>query len=194
MMTTYHAVSEPPALVARAKALAHQMGFEQSCLPEVGRLLAVLTASIDRGTIGELGTGTGVGSAWMTSRLRPGVRFVTVEIDRERTEAARNVLRGVPEVDVIEGDWRLILDRGPFALLFADGGKAKASEPETLLHALALGGMIVLDDLTPEDQWPVEWRGRPDPVREFWLNDPHLIATEVLTTPTSAVILATRRS
>ena len=63
MMTTYHAVSELPALVACAEELAHQMGFEQSCLPEVGRLLAVLTASIGRGTIGELGTGTGVGAA-----------------------------------------------------------------------------------------------------------------------------------
>ena len=84
------------------------------------------------------------------------MRFVTVEIDRKRAEAARNVLQDVPEVEVIEGDWRLILNRGPFALLVADGGKANASEPETLLDVLVPGGISVLDDLTPEDQWPVE--------------------------------------
>lgn len=194
MTAPYRLMTERPPLVARAEALAEHLGFEQSCLPEVGRLLAVLAASIDRGVIGEMGTGTGVGAAWIASSLRPGVRFVTVEIDGERVEAARGLLRDVPDAEVITGDWRLILDSGPFALLFADGGKAKATEPETLLNVLASGGTIVLDDLTPEDQWPEEWQDQPDPVRDFWLNDPRLIATELLTTPSSAVILATRRS
>ncbi len=51
---------------------------------------------------------------------------------------------------------------------------------------LTPGGVAVLDDLTP---------GRPgaDPVREFWLGHPDLAATELLTTPTSAAILAVRQ-
>lgn len=194
MTTRYRAMTETPPLVERARAYAKRMGFEQSCLPEVGRLLAVFTGSVTQGAIGEIGTGTGVGAAWIASGLRPGVRFVTVEIDPDRAVAARELLREVPNVEVITGDWRLILNRGPFALLFADGGKAKAEEPRTLLEALAPGGTIVLDDLTPEDRWPEEWRGSPDPVRGFWLNDPRVIATEVRTTLNTAAILATRRS
>jgi hypothetical protein len=53
--------------------------------------------------------------------------------------------------------------------------------------------VVVIDDLTPESLWPKEWRGRPDPPREFWLNHPELLATELLTTPDSAAILAVRR-
>ena len=50
----------------------------------------------------------------------------------------------------------------------------------------------MLDDLTPEDQWPAEWRGKPDPVRAVWLNESRVVAMELLVTPTSAVVLATR--
>ena len=53
-------------------------------------------------------------------------------------------------------------------------------------------GIAVLDDLTPEDQWPPEWRDEPDPVREFWLNDPRLAATEITVSHDMAIILATR--
>jgi predicted O-methyltransferase YrrM len=92
----------------------------------------------------------------------------------------------------LQGDWHDILAHGPFALLFADGGKAKQDEPEAILQAVRPGGLIVLDDLTPQNQWPPEWRGQPDPVREFWLKDPRVAATEVLVTPSMAVILAAR--
>jgi len=42
------------------------------------------------------------------------------------------------------------------------------------------------------EQWPAAWRGQRDPVRDFWLNDPRLIATEIRTTATTAAIVATR--
>ena len=77
-------------------------------------------------------------------------------------------------------------------MLFADGAKAKARAVDDLLGALQPGGLIVIDDLTPESQWPAEWRGKPDPVRDHWLNDPRVNATELLVTPASAVIIATR--
>jgi predicted O-methyltransferase YrrM len=76
--------------------------------------------------------------------------------------------------------------------VFADAGKAKVVEPQTLINALKLGGLIVLDDLTPEEYCPPEWQGRTDPVREFWLKDSRIAATEIRVTAKNAVILATR--
>ncbi|MDI3340154.1 MAG: class I SAM-dependent methyltransferase [Sphaerobacter sp.] len=192
-MTTYRATCEIPELVQRALALAAETGFTQSCTPEVGRLLRVLAAQVRGGVIGEIGTGCGVGTAWMASALPSTTRLVTVELDAERAAAVRALLRPCPGVTVLAGDWHALLPYGPFDLLFADGGKAKEREPETLLRALRPGGLVVLDDLTPEEHWPPEWRGQPDPVRQFWLNDPRLLATELLVTPTASVILATRR-
>lgn len=189
-MTAYRAKVAIPPLVARATALAAQHGFTRSCTPEVGRLLRVLAAQVRTGMIAEIGTGCGVGAAWLASGLAPGATLVTVETDAALAGAARDLFRDMANVRVLAADWRGLLPHGPFALLFADVTDAKAGHPELLVQALAPGGVVVLDDLTPEDQWPPEWRGKPDPVRDFWLNDPRLHATEVLLTPTSAAILA----
>jgi predicted O-methyltransferase YrrM len=104
-----------------------------------------------------------------------------------------------PNVRVLQGDWHdLLPPEGPFDLLFFDGGEWKsgdvAAESEQALELVAPGGTVLIDDLTPEDLWPEEWRGKPDPAREFWLGDPHLRAAEILTTPQTAAILAVRRA
>ncbi|MFZ4193343.1 hypothetical protein ACOZB4_04935 [Paenibacillus sp. NPDC058898] len=49
-----------------------------------------------------------------------------------------------------------------------------------------------MDDFIPEEYWPEEWRGKPDLIREYWLNHPKLAATEVLLTPRDAVIIASK--
>ncbi len=190
-MATYRALTTVPLLVRQALALAERLEFASSCTPEVGRLLAALAAHVPRGTIGEVGTGYGVGTAWLASALVPTSRLVTVERDVARATSARDLFVALDKVQVLSGDWRALLPYGPFDLLFADT-PTKRDEPKALLAALRPGGMLVLDDLTPEEHWPPAWRGQPDPVRDFWLNDPRLRATELLTTPTSAVIVATR--
>jgi predicted O-methyltransferase YrrM len=81
----------------------------------------------------------------------------------------------------------VLLQRGPFDLIFFDGGLTQAGLIEAI-ELLAPGGILVKDDLTP---------GRPtegDLVREALLCDERLIATEVTTTPSSAAIIAVRRS
>ncbi len=191
-MTTYRALTTLPPLVQHARALAERAQFAASCTAEVGRLLVVLAAHVRGGVIGEVGTGYGVGTAWLASALAPDARLVTVEQEAARVDAVRELFAARDDVQVLHGDWHLLLPHGPFDLLFADT-PAKRDEPEVLLAALRPGGVLVLDDLTPETHWPPAWRGQRDPVRDFWLNDPRLHATELLTTPTSAVILATRQ-
>jgi predicted O-methyltransferase YrrM len=190
-LMTYRDRTFIPDLVHQATEGAVRAGFELSCTPETGRLLATLTAGIRHGRVGEIGTGVGVGAAWIASALSPTATFTTVEVDDSRAAIARRLVADRPNIHVLTGDWHVILAHGPFDLLFVDT-PAKRDEPEQVLNALALGGMAVLDDLTPEDQWPAEWRGQPDPVREFWLNDPRLLATEIMVSASMAVILAAR--
>jgi predicted O-methyltransferase YrrM len=200
-MPKYRADTLIPPLVLQAVELARQHGFERSCIPEVGRLLGVLAGHVTHGVVGEIGTGTGIGAAWMVANMATTAHFVTVESDAERAAISRKLLRNQPNARVIHGDWRAILAYGPFDLLFVDAEPAKTpikhsaadaeAATELILHALSPRGIVVLDDLSPEEHRPEEWRGRPDPVREFWLNDPRLNATEVLTTPMTVAILAT---
>ena len=57
------------------------MRFELSSIPEIGRLLAVLVAARPRGRFAEIGTGVGVGSAWIVEAMDTEATFVTVELD-----------------------------------------------------------------------------------------------------------------
>ncbi|MFF9451778.1 hypothetical protein [Streptomyces flaveolus] len=52
-----------PPLVERAPAAARTHGFPHPCRPGQGRLLHALAGGA-RGTVGETGTGCGVGPAW----------------------------------------------------------------------------------------------------------------------------------
>lgn len=172
----------------RALALAEELGFERSCTEDVGRLLHVLAASRGRERVAEIGTGTGVGAAWIVSALPPQTPFFTAELDLERADAATSLFAGDPNVHVLAGDWRELLPpEAPFDLVFFDAAKqARPREDgELVIGLLAPGGIAVLDDLTPG-------RPGPDPVRDFWLGRPGLAAVELLTAPEMSTIVAVR--
>ena len=181
-------IAEPP-IAQRARALAESAGFRRSSIPEVGRLLHVLAGERGRERVAEVGTGYGVGSAWILSALEPSVPFFTVENDRERAATARELLAADVNARVLEGDWREMLPpHAPFDLLFLDGGYWKRDpfrDGETGVGLLAPRGLLVIDDMTPG-------RRGPDPVREWLFGHETVVATEILTTPSSAALLAVR--
>jgi predicted O-methyltransferase YrrM len=149
-----------------------------SSLPEVQRLLAVLAAGK---RCAEVGTAFGEGAAAIASTARS---LVTVELDLDRVSIAAYRLRRFPNVELLAGDWRDQLPhRGPFELLFFDGGRL--DEAPDAIDLVAPGGLIVKDDLSPD------WEG-PDPVRELLFNHPDLVAVELLTTPQTAAVIAVR--
>lgn len=136
--------------------------------------------------VAEMGTAFGETAAVMAETARS---VVTVELDPERAAAARERLRGLPNVELIEGDvFELLRGRGPFGLVFVDGGLRPVTEEkrEAILGLVEPGGFLVKDDMTPGR------RVEGDEVREFLLRDPRLAATEILITPEMAAIVAVR--
>lgn len=190
---------ELPELVHRAESLAIAMRFELSSSPEIGRLLAVLVSERPNGRFAEIGSGCGVGSAWIASAVGPEATFVTVDADEERAGAVSRLFADQPQVRVLPGDWHELLpSEAPFDLLFFGGGSWKhgdvEAESEAVLDLVAPGGLVVIDDLTPESRWPKEWRSQPDAVRQFWLSEPRLRGAEVMTTSQTAAIVATKNT
>ena len=107
-------MTDPP-LVKRALALERELGFERSSIREVGLLLHVLAAQRGRTRVGELGTGCGIGAAWIVSALPPTIPFVTVELDETRARAAAGLFAGDQNVTVLHGDWHeLMPPQAPF--------------------------------------------------------------------------------
>ena len=156
-----------------------------TAIPEVQALLRALAAGKD---VAEMGAAFGETAAVIAETARS---VVTVERDPQRVAVARERLAGLRNVEVVEGDvWEQLRGRGPFGLVFVDGG-LRPVDPERWEAILALvepGGILVKDDLTP---------GRSiegDDVREFLLRDPRLAAAEILASPDMAVIVAARLS
>lgn len=150
-----------------------------TAIPEVQALLRVLAAGRD---VAELGAAFGETAALLAETARS---VVTVERDPERAAVARRRLAGLANVELLEGDsYEQLHGRGPFGLVFADGGRPY--DWEAILALVEPGGLIVKDDLTP---------GRAvegDDVREFLLRDPRLAGAEILATPELAVVVAAR--
>jgi predicted O-methyltransferase YrrM len=154
-----------------------------TAIPEVQALLRVLAAGRD---VAEMGAAYGETAAVLSETARS---VVSVELDRERVAVARERLSGLDNVELLEGDaFEQLLGRGPFGLLFVDGGLRPVSHEkwDAILALVEPGGLLVKDDLTP---------GRPiegDEIREFLLRDPRLAATEFVVAPAMAVIVAAK--
>ncbi len=182
-----------PPLVAAAVEVAVGRRFEFSCSPSTGRLLQLLASGVDRGAVGETGTGCGVGLAWLVSGVQQEVAVVSVEHDRQLVDTATSVFADVPAVRILHGDWTMLRSFGPFALLFVDGGGHGKSSQSPLRPEewLVPGGTLVIDDFTPFSGWPPMHNGQPDDARLHWLEHPRLLATELRVEPTSSTIVAT---
>jgi predicted O-methyltransferase YrrM len=191
---SYAGAEDLPVLVGSALRLAQREGFSKSCRVEQGRLLSALAGGAVT-SIGETGTGVGVGLAWLVSGRRPGVRVLSVECDQERAALAASVFTSEPDVEVIHGDWTEIYDHGPFDLLVIDGGGGgKNGNPAAdIARLLNPGGSVVIDDFAPFTQWPPMYGDGPDEARMIWLDHPDLVATEVRIAPDLAAIIGTRK-
>jgi predicted O-methyltransferase YrrM len=191
MLTAYRSNTYIPNLVERSKQLAKKYEFNHSCSDETGRLLAVLAGQVKEGKILEVGTGLGVGSAWILSNISSSVKFISVDNCEEKVALTSEAIEH-EQAEFIYGDWKEVIKEGPFQFIFADAAAVKLAEASELYDILDIGGTLLMDDFTPEEHWPDEWKGKPDEVRGFWLNHEGLMATEVYLTPMSSAIIAVR--
>jgi predicted O-methyltransferase YrrM len=199
-----------PESVQRAIKLAEALNFPimpegrsigfkgpaSACIPEVGRLLSVLAAARPNGRIAELGTGAGIGTAWLASAMPPTTTLVSVEIDSRLAEAVGRLFANYANVEIRIGDWMEVLaDEPPFDLVFMDAAAHQYLAPahwDRVAEMLKLGGQIIFDDLAPLELWPPTWDDLVDLKREFAFHNPRMIGTEVRTTATQVAIIVTR--
>lgn len=164
-----------------------------SCDPDTGRLLAALAAAVPpRGRVFELGTGTGVGTAWITQGLakRHDVEVLTVELDPATANIAA---RGdwPPTVELISGNALDVLRaQGTFDLIFADAPAGKWEELDATIAVLRPGGHLLVDDMTPAACADREHESKAREVRQRLLKHPDLVSVEIAWA--TGLILCTR--
>jgi len=145
------------AALRSATASANRAGMPAIAVaPAQGRMLQVLARAIGARRILEIGTLAGYSAIWLARALPADGRLVTLEIDPERAQVAReNLARaGLSErSEVVVGPAAQSLDAlvrarcAPFDMVFIDADKQHCLS--YLKHALALartGTLIVVDN------------------------------------------------
>ncbi len=182
-----------PQIVIDAHERATALEFPFSCDDGTGRLLAVLAAAVpEGGRILEIGTGVGVGCAWMVHGLgtRADVELVSVELD---SKAAAGASEGSwpSYVRLLVGDiTELLPTLGTFDLIFPDAPAGKWTGLDGTIASLQPRGVIVVDDLIPKADQPEEWNKYLARTRDKLQSHTGLVAVEIA--DLTGVIIATR--
>ena len=146
-----------PESLKQIESQSKNLDFGMASDPRTGALLAALAASKPGGHFLELGTGTGIATAWLLSGMDPASTLISVDVHSEFQAVARAVLGHDPRLTVVLEDGIQYLNKQPprsFDFIFAD---AMPGKYESLDQALALvkpGGFYVIDDMLPQPNWP----------------------------------------
>jgi predicted O-methyltransferase YrrM len=151
------AIVKPQGLEAIMRETA-AIGFGMASEPLTGALLHALAASKPAGRFLELGTGTGVATAWLLDGMDSASTLLTVDLDSAAVAIARRHLGhdGRVRFHVGAGDEFLasLAGKESFDLIFADTWPGKYDHLEDALALLKRGGLYVIDDMLPQPNWP----------------------------------------
>jgi predicted O-methyltransferase YrrM len=151
-MDSFEGIRVPAAMPAIVKQTV-AMRFVFASDLRLGLLLRTLAATKPGGRLLELGTGTGVGTAWLLDGMDAAARLTTIDRDAKVQAVAREALGHDPRIEFITGDGGAWLRDAPersVDLVFADGGPGKLSDFDLAIGLLKPGGLFVGDDLLPQ--------------------------------------------
>jgi predicted O-methyltransferase YrrM len=156
MMIDYD-IPRIPDAIAPIQIDTEALGFTMASEPKTGALLAVLAASKPDGRLLELGTGTGLGAAWLLAGMGAGARLDSVDTDPDVVAVAQRHLGSDPRVTFHIADGADFISRASaaqFDLIYADAWPGKFTHLEEALSLLRVGGIYFIDDLAPQPNWP----------------------------------------
>ncbi|HET9922325.1 MAG TPA: class I SAM-dependent methyltransferase [Ktedonobacteraceae bacterium] len=151
----------PPAVLKDMEEATRAIDFTMGSDAQTGSLLRTLAASKPIGTLLELGTGTGLGTAWILDGMGPQAQLITVDRGETAPAVARGFLSSDPRVTFYTGDGAEFLktmrEQGRlFDFIFADMHPGKFAQIDDALALLAPGGIYVIDDLLLLTSWKEE--------------------------------------
>lgn len=188
---TTNAPAEWREIDARSRAL----GFDMPSEANTGAMLRLLAASKPEGRLLELGTGTGLATAWLLAGMGPGASLVSVDSDPTVQAVAREVLGGDPGVTFVIADGMAYVRAqtpGTLDLIFADAMPGKYEGLDETLALLRPGGLYVVDDMVRQPNWPEDHQPRVDALTARLKS--HADLATVALDWASGLVIAARRS
>ena len=167
-----------PQIMSETARLNFSMASDQL----TGSLLRTLAATKPAGDFLELGTGTGVATAWLLDGMDHHSRLVSVENDEAVLAVAQKFLGEDRRAGFFHADGAWWLDHAEcfrFDLIFADSWPGKYTHLNEALRLLKRGGLYVIDDMSPQPNWPDGHAQRVDELISILENRKDLIITKL---------------
>jgi len=182
-----------PARLPQLMSETARLNFTMASDTLTGCLLRALAATKPNGKLLELGTGTGVATAWMLDGMDEKSRLVSVEINEVNLEVAKRFLGADLRVIFVHadgGEWLSGAEPDQFDLIFADSWPGKYTHLDEALRLLKRGGLYVIDDMLPQPNWPDGHAGRVDELISILETRDDLIITKM--NWSSGIIIGTK--
>jgi predicted O-methyltransferase YrrM len=145
--------------VIQAQTVA--LGFTMPSDALTCALLRTLAATKPGGRLLELGTGTGLATAWLADGMDKTARLISVDNDSAVQAVARAVLSHDSRIEIVTQDGGEFIEAAHaasrrFDLIFADTWPGKYTHLDQALNLVAPGGLYVVDDMLYQPNWPAD--------------------------------------
>ncbi|MDQ3059196.1 MAG: class I SAM-dependent methyltransferase [Pseudomonadota bacterium] len=146
-----------PAAIAGIGADSRACGFTMASEPLTCSLLRTLAATKPSARFLELGSGSGLSTAWLLDGMDAASSLITVDNDEILLAILKRHL-GVDQrltaVCADGDDFLRSLQGQHFDFIFADTWAGKYRLLDEALALLSPGGLYVIDDMLPQPNWP----------------------------------------
>lgn len=155
-MNDLHNINEPksiPAIWSDTRAA----GFTMASEPLTCSLLCTLAASKPSARFLELGSGTGLSTAWLLDGMDSESHLTTVDNDESLLSILKRNLGADLRLKVVCADGDIFLRSlcgERFDLIFTDTWAGKYRLLHEALELLNPAGLYIIDDMLPQPNWP----------------------------------------
>ncbi len=146
-----------PAAYAAIKLATEEKGFTMPSELITCSLLCTLAASKPGSNFLELGTGTGLSTAWILEGMDAASTLISVDNDGQVQQIAHQYLGTDKRLKLVCADgeeWIKSNNQLKFNYIFADTWAGKYNTLDETLNMLETGGLYLIDDMLPQANWP----------------------------------------
>ncbi len=148
--------SSYPANYVAIDEATRQSGFTMASDPMTCSLLKTLAGTKPGGKLLELGTGTGLSTAWILDGMDNSAMLTSIDNDPVFLDIAKHHLKDNRLILINQdaGEWIENNKDIKFDFIFADTWHGKYLMLDEVLNMLNPGGLYILDDMLPQSNWP----------------------------------------
>jgi len=146
-----------PAGFKKIENATKELDFDQLSDPLLGSLLSTLAASKPKGKFLELGTGSGLSTSFLLHGMDRESSLISIDNDSTLVSIAEKYLGMDERIELVVGNGEDLIEEikdESIDFIFADTWPGKYNHLEETLSLLKIGGIYLIDDMLPQDNWP----------------------------------------